>query len=101
MSRPNNADFEALRKKRIAAIMESKPYTERQEMTSSTLAHMIGLDQDEVRSVTQHMVMDGRLIKTLRGMKAYYTPPAANILSRDWRKDHSVHEMVEQLMRGW
>ena len=101
MSRPNNADFEALRNKRVASIMESKPYTEREVMTSATLGHMIGLEPDEMRSVIQHMVMRGQLIKTLRGMKAYYTPPAPNILSRDWRKDKSIHEKVEALQRGW
>jgi hypothetical protein len=97
--RLNNSAYEEIRNARIKSIMESKPYNERRTMTSSALGHMLGLDPDEARAVINRMVLDGQLIKTIRANKAYFTPPPPNILSRDWRVDHSVHDMVDQLMR--
>jgi hypothetical protein len=99
--RPNNDDYARIRQKRIDAILNSKPYSERREMTASALGHMIGLEPEEIRSVLLEMVLNRQLIKTVRGMRAFYTPPAPSIISQDWRHDHSVHAEVERLMRGW
>jgi hypothetical protein len=99
--RPNNKEFEEIRNQRIAAIMESKPYTERRTLTASALGNMIGLEPEGVRSVIDHMLLNNQLIKTMRANKAYYTPPPASITSIDWRVDHAIHDMVDELMRDW
>lgn len=97
-------DFKTAQQVRDANVqrfMLCKLYTGGETFKSIEACSYLQMTADQSKRLMDYMFEQGLLEKTLDNNKATYVRKGSNMQSVDWRVDHDVYDLIDELERGW